>query len=172
MDDSTSAAPQRYAPPMAEVADVPASGQAVLAGRGLRLVGSIIDGVILLGLFWLVGKITPWNIFSPSMANAGFLAMLGVQVIGFVLLAAVNGYLLATRGQTVGKLLLGMRIARPDGSATTLGRSLGLRYGVGYLLTSVPIVGMAFWLVDSLLIFRADRRCLHDLIADTIVVKN
>jgi uncharacterized RDD family membrane protein YckC len=164
-------APQRYAPPSAEVADVASAGAGDLAGRGLRLAGALIDGVILLALFWVVSLITPWNVFSPAMANAGFIAVLGMQVLGLVVFALVNGRLLATRGQTVGKALLGMRITQPDGSTATLVRLLGLRYGVGYLITAVPFVGMFFWLVDSLFIFRADRRCLHDLIAGTAVVK-
>lgn len=162
---------QRYAPPAAEVADVSASGEAQLAGRGARLGGTIIDGVILLGLWWVVGLVTPWNIFSPKMAEAGMVALLGMQLLGLLLFAIVNGYLLMTRGQTVGKMLLGMRILRPDGSAASPGRLIGLRYAVGWLLSALPFVGMFYALIDCLFIFRADRRCVHDLIAGTIVVK-
>jgi uncharacterized RDD family membrane protein YckC len=171
MDNDTPPPSQRYAPPAAEVADVSASGQAQLAGRGARLAGAIIDGVILLGLWWVVGLVTPWNIFSPKLAQAGVFTLFGLQLLGLLLFAIVNGYLLMSRGQTVGKLLLGMRITRQDGSAATPGRVIGLRYGVGWLISAVPVVGMIYALIDCLLIFRADRRCLHDLIADTIVVK-
>jgi uncharacterized RDD family membrane protein YckC len=170
MDDNSTPS-QRYAPPTAEVADVSASGEAQLAGRGARLAGAIIDGVILLGLWWVVGLVTPWNIFSPQLAAAGVLALIGMQLLGLLLFALINGYLLMTRGQTVGKMLLGMRIVRPDGSAATPGRLIGLRYGVGWLLSALPAVGMVYALIDCLLIFRADRRCVHDMIADTIVVK-
>jgi uncharacterized RDD family membrane protein YckC len=173
MDNSNGTPPasQRYAPPTAVVADVSASGEVQLAGRGARLGGAIIDGVILLGLWWLVSVVTPWNIFSPKMAEAGFMALIGMQSLGLLLFAIVNGYLLMTRGQTVGKRLLGMRIVRPDGAAASPVRLIGLRYGVGWLLSALPVVGMVYALVDCLLIFRADRRCLHDMIADTIVVK-
>jgi uncharacterized RDD family membrane protein YckC len=34
----------------------------------------------------------------------------------------------------------------------------------------IPVVGRLINLVDPLLIFGKERRCLHDLIADTIVV--
>jgi uncharacterized RDD family membrane protein YckC len=170
MDDKNTAS-QRYAPPAAEVADVAAGGEAQLAGRGARLAGAIIDGVILLGLWWLVSLVTPWNIFSPQLASAGFMALIGMQLLGLLLFALVNGYLLMARGQTVGKVLLGMRIVRSDGSAAAPGRIIGLRYAVGWLLSAVPAVGMVYALIDCLLIFRADRRCVHDLIADTIVVK-
>lgn len=171
MDNSTPPPSQRYAPPSAEVADVSARGEGQLAGRGARLGGAIIDGLILLGLWWLVSVLTPWNIFSPKMAEAGFLALIGMQLLGLLLFAIVNGYLLMTRGQTIGKKLLGMRIVRPNGSAATPGRIIGLRYAVGWLLSALPVFGMVYALVDCLMIFRTDRRCLHDLIADTIVVK-
>lgn len=170
MDDNKTPS-QRYAPPTAEVADVSASGEAQLAGRGARLAGAIIDGVILIGLWWVVSLVTPWNIFSARVTEAGFLTFLGLQLLGLLLFALVNGYLLMTRGQTVGKMLLGMRITRRDGSAASPSRLIGLRYGVGWLLSALPFVGMFYALIDCLFIFRADRRCVHDLIADTIVVK-
>jgi hypothetical protein len=34
----------------------------------------------------------------------------------------------------------------------------------------IPFVGKAVNLIDPLLIFGKEKRCLHDLIADTIVV--
>ena len=163
--------PQRYAPPTAEVADVTAPGEVVLAGRGLRLVGAIIDTVILLALWWVVGMLTPLNLYSPQMAEAGALTLAGYSLVSVLLLALVNGWLLATRGQTVGKMLLGMRITRRDGTAADMLRLVGLRYGLSTLITVVPIVGAVYSLVDALMIFRADRRCIHDMIADTIVVK-
>jgi uncharacterized RDD family membrane protein YckC len=70
----------------------------------------------------------------------------------------------------VGKKLLGMRIVRSDGSRASAGRILGLRYTLGWVIASVPLVGSLYALVDALLIFRGSRQCLHDTIADTIVV--
>lgn len=168
--DTSTSSSQRYAPPKAAVADV-AGDAGDLAGRGVRFAAAIIDGILMLGLFWLVARLTPLNIFSPRMAQAGFVTMLGMQLLGLLLFAAVNGWLLVTRGQTVGKRLLGIRIARPDGSAAPPGRVLGLRYGVFYLVAAIPVVGWLIFPIDALMIFRGDRRCLHDLIADTAVVK-
>jgi uncharacterized RDD family membrane protein YckC len=84
----------------------------------------------------------------------------------------LNGYLLVTRGQTIAKASLGMRIVRPDGGEVSAFRILGLRYGIGYLANLVPVVGALFGLIDCLLIFRQSRRCLHDQIADTIVIRD
>ena len=39
------------------------------------------------------------------------------------------------------------------------------------VMGAVPYLGMIFHLVDSLFIFREDRRCLHDRIAGTRVVR-
>jgi uncharacterized RDD family membrane protein YckC len=78
--------------------------------------------------------------------------------------------LLVRHGQTVGKRVLGMRILRSDGTRCSPGRIIGLRYGVGFLLTVIPVVGSLYALLDALLIFRGSRKCLHDNIADTIVV--
>ena len=95
---------------------------------------------------------------------------------------AMQGYLLATRGQTIGKWLVGTRIVRADNDEVpTLARTLGLRYGtlaVGPVATLavlvlngvIPYVLIVVGSIDIALIFRRDRRCLHDLIAGTKVV--
>jgi uncharacterized RDD family membrane protein YckC len=48
---------------------------------------------------------------------------------------------------------------------------LGLRYLPVQLITNVPLAGPVLNLVNVLMIFRGDRRCGHDLIAGTRVVK-
>jgi uncharacterized RDD family membrane protein YckC len=64
-----------------------------------------------------------------------------------------------------------MRIVRPGGAKASPGRVLGLRYGVGFAVNMIPVLGFLYGLLDCLLIFRASRRCLHDEIADTIVIR-
>lgn len=36
---------------------------------------------------------------------------------------------------------------------------------------NIPFLGAGICLVDQLMIFRKDRRCLHDLIGDTKVIR-
>jgi uncharacterized RDD family membrane protein YckC len=160
----------RFAPPQAQVADIAVDG-IELGGRGTRLAAVIVDGVLMGLLLWLVSKVTPWNAFAPDMSGGLFLALAKNLVIGCVAFVLVNGYLLVTQGQTVGKRLLGLRIVRPDGERASAARVLGARYGIGYAIGVVPFVGGLFGLIDMLLIFRESRQCLHDNIADTIVVK-
>ena len=57
-----------------------------------------------------------------------------------------------------------------DGSPASFGRIVGLRYLTTSVLASIPLAGTVYGLLDVLRIFRASRRCLHDNIADTILV--
>jgi uncharacterized RDD family membrane protein YckC len=160
----------RFAPPLAHVEDV-AQGPGVLAGRWIRLGATMIDAVMAALAFGLIALVTPFNIFQPPATSSGvWMLMLQNLVIGFIIFLLIHGYLIATRGQTIGKALLKIRIVRSDGSPASFGRIVGLRYLTTSVLASIPVVGTIYGLLDVLLIFRASRRCLHDNIADTIVV--
>jgi len=63
--------------------------------------------------------------------------------------------------------MLGIRVVRTDGSPASLGRVIWLRNILNSVLGIVPLYG----LIDSLFIFAESRQCLHDKIADTIVIK-
>ncbi|MGH8588531.1 MAG: RDD family protein, partial [Gammaproteobacteria bacterium] len=84
----------------------------------------------------------------------------------------VNGYWLHTRGQSIGKRLLKIRIVRSTGERATLSRILFARYLPIQAMGIVPVIGMLYALIDILFIFGDSRQCLHDRIADTIVVKD
>ena len=160
-------APNPFAPPLAEVADITLAGPEQ-ARRSTRLAAVIVDTLIQVAVFWAVFFQQYKEIADPA---AGWWVLPLYTLAGFGMFFLINGYLLAKHGQTVGKKLLGLRIVRSDGSPASLARLAGLRYGVGFLITAVPKVGMMYGLVDALLIFRASHKCLHDNIADTIVIK-
>ena len=83
----------------------------------------------------------------------------------------INGYLLATAGQTIGKRLVGTRIVNvSDERIPRFLPLLGARYGITWLVGLIPGVGTVYGLVDALFVFRDDRRCVHDLFAGTKVV--
>ena len=90
-----------------------------------------------------------------------------------IIFMAINSYLLLTKGQTLGKWMLGIRIvdAESNGAATAV-KLLGLRYVLVMLVAVIPIIGGLLGVIDFLFIFREDRRCVHDLIAGTKVVSN
>ena len=163
------AQPNRFAPPTAEVADVAASGTE-LGGRGMRLLAVLIDGLIQGAIYWIL-TLVAFRSLDPRRGTFSASAIVGQIVLGFVLFVLIQGYLLHTQGQTVGKKLLGLRIVRTNGERATLGRLLGLRYLVGWIIVMIPFAGALYGLVDCLMIFRDSRKCVHDNIADTIVVK-
>ena len=94
-----------------------------------------------------------------------------LQLTGIVIFLAVHGYLLAKNGQTVGKKLLSIRVvSHSTGQILSFGAITTKRILPIWLVAMVPVVGGIIAIVNVLFIFRKDRRCLHDLIADSEVV--
>ncbi|HSC14820.1 MAG TPA: RDD family protein [Gammaproteobacteria bacterium] len=163
-----------YAPPRGTVRDMPAEGQE-LAGRGVRLLAYILDGII-------VGLMVYVPALIVAAATGGLeqldrpeseidFAALGVPIfvgcMGFIAWAWITLLLVARYGQTMAKRMLDIKVVRSDGSQASLGRIFWLRNVVNQLLSAIPL----YFLVDLLFIFGERRQCIHDLIADTIVVK-
>jgi uncharacterized RDD family membrane protein YckC len=159
-----------YSAPSAAVADVAPVGRQELAGRGLRLGGAIIDGLLLMVI--LIPMMVAGGYFTGMMS--GVKPALGTQVMwgvfGFVLFVLVQGYPLSQTAQTWGKKLLKMKIVHLDGSQPSLGTLIGKRYLPVQAIGLVPYLGGLFGLVNVLFIFGEERRCIHDLIAGTRVV--
>jgi len=94
-----------------------------------------------------------------------------VTLGGMTLFLLLNGYLLATAGQTIGKRLVGTRIVNvSDERIPKFLTLVGARYGSTWLIGLIPGVGNLYGFVDALFVFRNDRRCLHDWIAGTKVI--
>lgn len=163
----------RYAPPAAHVEDVVAAGTIELAGRGTRLGAVLLDVLAVALVYWLLSSLLFPSAMEQMRTGAiPVIALLGYQMgIGFVAFLVLNGWLLATRGQTLGKLLLKIRIVRTDGTRAGFVRLYFVRYLLNNLLCMIPLVGLFYALADCLSIFRESRKCLHDNIADTIVVR-
>ncbi|HWX65379.1 MAG TPA: RDD family protein [Rhodanobacter sp.] len=165
-----------YAAPAAVVDDIAAWDAQDLenrkASRGKRLGAVLLDGLI--SLVWILPII--WGATMASDVNKGLkpaAPMIGIFMLGFVLLAGmvvINCVLLHRHGQTIGKRALDIAIIRTDGSRMGLLRYIFVRVLPISLIGMIPFVGGLVSLVDPLLIFNKERRCLHDLIADTIVV--
>ena len=188
----------REAPPLPEPA-TPASDQpsaaftapnaganepGALASRGDRFLAQLLDNVIGLACI-LPGAL----MIAFAAVRAGFnykfgdgiegLAAVagigaGVTVLGIAALTLffVQLWMLVTRGQTIGKRVLGVRIVTvDDGSNPGFIKIFLLRLILPALLGAVPYLGMFFTLTDYFFIFRDDRRCIHDILAGTKVVK-
>jgi uncharacterized RDD family membrane protein YckC len=133
-----------------------------LAGRGDRLLAKIVDRAL-----YLACLVPALVVAILQMRNALALAVV-LGVLAVAILFIYNLTLLGDRGQTVGKRWLRIRIVRSDGGDADLGRLFGLRMCVPWLIGFV--LGPLFVLPDVLFIFGDERRCLHDMMADTLVV--
>jgi uncharacterized RDD family membrane protein YckC len=159
-----------YATPRVPAAARPAySGAAseALASRGSRLAASLIDAfaatVILLPALAAV--------FFAG-ANEGVsgvaIAFAALSGIGFLVFAVMQLSMLVRQGQTLGKKSMNIRIVNyADGQIPSAGRVLGMRYFVNSLLGQIPLYSV----LDVLLIFGNERRCIHDYLAGTKVVE-
>ena len=78
--------------------------------------------------------------------------------------------MLSTRGQTIGKRIMKIRVEKTDGSPPGFVVAVLLREIVNLIICCIPLVGTIYALVDALFVFRPDSRCLHDHIASTGVV--
>lgn len=167
-------ADQRFAPPRAHVEDL-ATGDMVLAGRGTRFLAALVDGILGAAVGWAMFSLPflrPLLKDAADRTDAHLWSLAPTSLlVGAVAFLLLQGWPLLKRGQTLGKMMFKLRIVRPDGTPPDAWRLLGLRYGIGMLANVVPAVAMIYGLIDSLLIFRRSRRCLHDTIADTVVVK-
>lgn len=160
-----------YAAPQARVDDG-LTDELVLADRGTRLVAAIIDGLAFGGIAFLAAILIPMMAPQNGGGNEVAMGIIGVvMVLAFIAVVVVNCLWLHRYGQTIGKRVMDIKILRSDGSPIGLGRVIGMRWLPVTLMGMIPLVGYIVSLVDPLLIFREDRRCMHDMIADSIVVK-
>lgn len=158
----------------------PAAPSFVLAGRGVRLGAFMLNALLFAVPFVLASIVAPGRfekahkVLDPgtgTYVNSNHHATLVFSIVAFVgwlVVLVVNAILLGMRKQSVGKLIVGIEIVRSDGSPAGFWRLVGLRGFLGL----VPWV--VFWplamLGDAPFIFRRDRRCIHDLVAGTVVV--
>ncbi|MBF0198011.1 MAG: RDD family protein [Planctomycetes bacterium] len=160
-----------YAAPEAEIVEE-SSSRLNKASRGARLGAALLDGAV-----YLLAMIPLFILGTLSGTQNGeglnFLSkiMIGVAIVAFLCIAIYNLILIAKYGQTIGKKILNIRIARPTGEKASFGRIFGLRIIVTGLIGAIPVVGSFFPLIDNLFIFGSEKKCLHDYIADTVVLE-
>jgi uncharacterized RDD family membrane protein YckC len=142
-----------------------------LAGRLRRLAATVVDAVLVpsltLVLVMIAGVVEDAEDYTD---NWWMLWVLLLAVLSYLIL---NGYLLWRRGQTLGKRLTGIAIVsagRPD--PAPLWKLICVRALFFPLLFLVVVPSLALIpIVDQLFIFGKRRRCLHDLVSGTEVVR-
>lgn len=167
--------PNPYASPAFVNDKFPLGASGQLATRGNRFLGALIDGLIILpisfGAGLVLGIVMVAAGIEPTGIGFNIIAAVAGGVLGAGIFLAVHGYLLATRGQTVGKMIMKTQIVSDSGELVPLGALILKRYVPLWIVASIPYVGGLICLGDALAIFRENRKCLHDEIAGTKVIQ-
>lgn len=140
-----------------------------LAGRGTRLGAKFIDLIVvntpLALVFFFTGPSTEASEVTAIRVRYWIMGIIGVNIL--------QAILLSIRGQSLGKLAAGIRIVDcVEESNPGFVRSVLWRSWLTGLIGLFPCLGNLFSLVDIGFIFSPDRRCIHDLFADTKVVQS
>ena len=164
-----------YAPPQAFVEDVvdPFAG-IQLADRGTRFGAALLDGLIFGFMVYLPFMFSVF-LNGPASAAPGQSGLFGspgwigltVTGIGFIVWMFFTVKFLGENGQSIGKKACKIKLLRTDGSEVSISRVVIGRNVINGILGIIPLYG----LIDVLFIFGNARRCVHDYIADTIVIK-
>ena len=129
----------------------------------LRCGALLIDYILIIAVpvvSLLLGRTFEYDgakLLNSEVSNAGWLIMILMILTNFVIFPMFSG-------QSIGKILTGLRIVKTDGDAPSFGRLL-VRHLIGYPLTALTL-GLGFLL--SVLNYKG--RALHDFLAGTIVV--
>lgn len=148
----------------------PLKGPGALASRWDRLGASILDGIIalcfMLPIMYFSGAIEG---ISKGIEQPMEYTLI-LNIIGLIVFALLHGLLLATKGQTIGKKIIGIKIVDLNGDLPKLQTHLLKRYAVYFIPSFVPIIGNFLSIINCLFIFGKEKRCVHDFVAGTKVV--
>lgn len=162
---------ERYAAPSSDLVNSPLdSEEEQLASRWSRLWASLLDVLTILPFTLLITYLTGgFNRFSEGM-EPSFTYSLMISVLGILIFLAIHGSLMFKDGQTWGKKALRIKIVMLDGAPVNV-KALAKRYGFFWLVPQIPIIGQFINLVNILFVFSKAKRCLHDYLGDTKVVR-
>lgn len=161
-----------YAPPRARVRDVAApKAELVLAERSARLGAAIVDGLIFSAMVYiplLIGTVISAS-GGPDSDPSGTMMMIGVGLtfVGFIVWLYLTLKQMSATGQSLAKKYFNIKVVVSDGSPASLSRLIWRRNILNGLLGIIPLYGF----IEVLFIFGESRQCLHDKLADTLVVE-
>ncbi len=147
-----------------------------LAEPGKRIGARLIDGLIWLSVSFFVPLVLGVGAFGSDL---GFLAALGVSLLVSAVVVAYEVVMIGTRGATVGKIVLGIKVVNDDGSAADF--VTGLRRMALYILFVfiglIPIIGFLAFLgvaIAGLVMLFADEKqqTPWDKVGKTLVVED
>ena len=129
----------------------------------LRCGAILIDYILLVAVpvvSLLIGKSFQYDgakLLNSEVSNAGWLIMILFGITNFVIFPMFSG-------QSIGKMLTGLRVVKTDGNAASFSRLL-IRHLLGY-----PLIILTGGLGLLLAAVNSSGRALHDFLSGTIVV--
>jgi uncharacterized RDD family membrane protein YckC len=140
---------------------------------GARIVDGIVLGVPLMVLFFLLMP----NVFRPQseISNPFLMAFatfnLTYLVVSLLVSCAYEVMMLKYRGATLGKMVCGLKIVRPDGSDLNWGICFGRYFMWNVVSSRVPILNLVLLLVSAIMAGTdSEKRALHDRVCNTRVI--
>jgi len=134
-----------------------------LAGIGRRFAALFIDSLLLsipivaIGIGLIAAAVAGNKNFNPIWVQPAAL-------LAIVLFVAYEALMLASRGQTLGKIAMKIKVVRADGMPLSAGQAWGRAFMRQILASCLSI----FNYIPAF--FTKERTCLHDLVANTRVV--
>jgi uncharacterized RDD family membrane protein YckC len=138
----------------------------VYGGFWIRFVAYIIDSIIINIVVFIVSFVVglAMGVGGGSRASAEAAQLIG-SVIGIGLAWLYFALQESSEaGATLGKRALGLRVLRGDGMRLSFGRATG-RFFAKFLSAVILLIG---YIMAG---FTDRKRALHDMIADTVVIK-
>lgn len=132
-----------------------------------RLAAYLIDSLILAVLLTPVSSKMNFAQYVEAGEPLPVVAVVQFYVVSYLVFILVNGWLMMKYGQTLGKRYLKIAVSTQDYRVPDFFRLVGLRYFPVWLFA---LVFLPLYLIDSFMVFRKDRKCMHDIIAGTQVI--
>lgn len=146
-------------------------GQGRPAGFWLRLMAFLIDDLILFFIFiiFIIIGIIAVELMPGEIREIPIWRLMGIILPALFPLACLLGisyfsFFHLVWGQTIGKMILGVRVVRIDGHPLSI--SSAVIRAIAYFFSAFPL-GLGFLWVG----FASSKRSWHDHIAGTVVIK-
>ena len=138
------------------------------AGFWRRFLASFLDGIILMVVNLLIGVVTGLVLGLTgvdSNSTVYIMVMSVINILNYLVMFSYYVYFIGSRGQTVGKMIMGIKVMKFDGSNPSY-VSAFLREVVGKLLSSIVLLLGYLWML-----WDSKKQTWHDKIAGTVVVR-
>jgi len=128
-------------------------------------VAQLIDGFLFaVPIMLIFGGALVAAMTAGRLRPEALIALQPLSYLSVVLMLVYEGLMLASRGQTLGKMAMKIKVVRPDGSDISTGQAWG-RAAMRQVLVSCLCI---FNYLPAF--FTAEKTTLHDLVASTRVV--